>query len=88
MKKDIPTMAQTRAEIIILDEWVELTWSGTNVPYYMALGYEYTGRHQKFLCKVGDLLPTSRSLVNVMCPVCEEERLVLFAPLSRVKHTL
>lgn len=75
-------------DIIIVDEYVEVTWNGTNIQYYKSLGYEYTGWHTKFLCHTKDLLPNGSYRVTVSCPLCGKDRSVAYSALHRVGHSM
>lgn len=78
---------ETRKQIIVLDEWVEMTWTSSAKAYYESLGYQYTGWNDKFWCRVGDL-PSTNKKVLVRCPVCEEERETRYSYVLRVGHTV
>lgn len=66
----IPTIGETCNEIIILDEWVEMTWIGPSIQYYQELGYKYTGFRDKFWVHIDDLPSGSNVSVRCMCPSC------------------
>lgn len=55
---------------MILDEFVEVTWSGAGISRYKELGYTYTKYKDKFLVKVEHLTPGSSKLINISCDVC------------------
>ena len=80
--------SETRAETIILDEWVEMTWVGAAIPYYESMGYEYTGFKEKFMCHIDDLSVKSSVKVNIKCPVCGEERYVAYNNARQRGNTL
>lgn len=82
------TFSETRKQIIILDEFVEMTWVGKAAHYYMGLGYEYTGNLTKFLCRVCDLPSGSNKKVRVMCPICGKERSVWYQDISLWGHSM
>ncbi len=65
---------ETRRETIILDEWVEMVWTGQTRSYYESLGYEYTGYLDKFWVHIDDLAENSNVVVTVQCPICLETR--------------
>jgi hypothetical protein len=88
MRKDIPTMAQTRAETIVLDEWVETMWVGPSIAHYKMLGYKYTGLRTKFMCRVCHLTPGSQVKVRVQCPICKKRRSVSYQSVVKYGHTL
>lgn len=83
MKKRNP-----KSELIILQEWVEISWSGRNIPYYQNLGYIYTGKHDRFLCHINDLSHGSNVAVLVRCPECSLDRFVRYAGLIRAGHSV
>jgi len=79
---------QTRREIIILDEWVEMVWSSSIRERYEELGYEYTGYLNKFFVHIDDLAYTSGAYVNIECPVCHESRVARRNQVHYTGHTL
>lgn len=85
---NIPKTTQSRAEIIILTEFVEMSWSGAAITIYKQLGYKYTGIHQKFMVPIQDLSHSSSKRVLVKCPFCERERLMAYSSAIRSGHTL
>lgn len=62
-------------EIIFSDQKIEQTW-GRNYRHYLALGYGPYSYGEIFLVNPHDLPKQSNKKVNVMCPVCKEERSV------------
>lgn len=79
---------QTRREIIILDEWVEMVWSSSVRDYYQRLGYEYTGHLDKFWVHIDDLPQNSSVKLRVQCPVCKEIRTTRYSQAFISGHTL
>lgn len=80
-------MNQTRKEIIILDEWVEMTWTQRNRKKYVALGYEFTGSGDSFWCHIDDA-PSSSTRVVAKCPCCGDERELYYHNIIQAGHTL
>lgn len=84
---DIPTMIETRREIIILDECVEVRLWGPTVKYYNSLGYK--GKQGDIIdVSIDDLPIKSNAKVLVMCPACEEQRMLGFDNIAKNGHTL
>lgn len=81
-------LRETRKEIIIVDEFVEVAWQPPTKNYYQSIGYEYTGIGKKFLCKVSDLPPKTGKKVTVKCPVCDKTRMVPYWYISQAGQTL
>lgn len=79
---------ETRAETIILDEWVEMTWNSKNKKHYTSFGYKYTYIGDTFICRVKDLSRWSRVKILVKCPVCEDVRETSYGDFTKTGHTL
>src|SRR5690606_1006715 len=80
--------SETRAETIILDEWVEMTWTPNNKKYYESLGYKYTKTRERFMLKSCDLPPGSQKIVSVMCPICKRISNQKYQDITKTGHTL
>jgi len=80
--------SETRAETIILDEWVEMTWTPNNKKYYESLGYKYTKTRERFMVKSCDLPPGSQKIVSVMCPICKRISNQKYQDITKTGHTL
>lgn len=81
-------MKDTRREIIIVTECVEMTWCTANIKYYQDLGYEFTRFYDKFQCLVCDLPPGSNKKVLVECPVCSNQRSIRYKSVIDYGNTL
>jgi len=90
MRKDIPTMGNTRKEIIFLDEWVQVAWNAANKNRFTRLGYVYTRMGDLFLCHINDLSKGSGIMVRARCPICKKDRHVEYKSVFREgqQHTL
>lgn len=81
-------MKDTRKEIVIPDQLIEITWMGLNKDRFIELGYKYTRCGDKFLCKATDLSPTSRKRIIVECPVCGDKRNLRYESVMTLGHSL
>lgn len=85
---DYLKMNVTRKEVIILDRFIEITWTSWNKEWYTALGYAFTGNRKRFWCNIEDVSPGSAKRVLVKCPSCEETRTARYEQISKTGHTL
>jgi D-Tyr-tRNAtyr deacylase len=58
---------------MILDTYIEVTWSKRVKSWYESKGYIYTKIGDKFIAKVSDLPPNSSLKVNVQCDFCDKK---------------
>lgn len=82
-----PRMKDSKKEIIILDRYVKVAWHRSNREWYIALGYVFTGMKKNFLSLVDDLPPSSSAKIFVRCPLCDDDRLVVYADIIKAGHT-
>lgn len=75
-------------KIIILDDFVEVRWSGPNIPYYKGLGYTYTNAFDKFFVSLEHLPHQAKVNVRVQCPMCDNERMAVYGNVIRYGHTV
>jgi len=80
-------MNTTLVDVIIVDQFVEILWTGRNIPYYQGLGYVYTGWNDRFMVPVSDLPQKSSVRVRVKCPVCEKIRSIRYVDIFTTGHT-
>ena len=57
---------------MLLEQTVQVKWSGNNKKHYESKGYNYTKIGDSFNCKPEDLLPNSDYKVAVKCDYCGE----------------
>lgn len=81
-------MRETKAEIIILDEWVSVSWNASNKKKYVSLGYRYTKMGDKFKCLISDLNHNAHDMVLVKCPICNKERRTMYCNITKSGDTL
>lgn len=58
--------------MLVENQKVEVKWNAHNVKWYVGKGYTYTKTGDLFMCKVEDLMPTCKVLVQVTCDYCGE----------------
>lgn len=56
--------------MLILPQFVTLTWNGTTKKYYEPKGYKYTKKGEGFLINVLDLSESSNAKVKIICDYC------------------
>lgn len=79
---------ETRAETIILDEWIEMRWNPRNKKRLTNLGYTFTSMRDSFMCRIDDLSMGATVEVKIKCPVCLQARFVVYGNMIKTGHTL
>lgn len=69
---------------MILDEWVELRWSGNMKSWYESRGYVYTKKDERFKVKVSDLQSGSSVKVRVECDGCGKYKVIRYNAYNEV----
>lgn len=57
--------------MLVENQLVEIRWSGNNKKWFESKGYEYTKLGDTFMCKVDDLMKSSKVKVEVKCDYCD-----------------
>ena len=58
---------------MLLNQEVNVVWTGNNKKHYEEKGYVFTNYKDSFLCKAEDLSPSSDYYVKLKCDYCGEE---------------
>jgi hypothetical protein len=72
---------------MILDEFVEVSWSKVTKRHYIDKGYAFTNWGDKFKVKPIDLPVYSATLVNVQCDYCPYQRQIKYQYYKHDKYT-
>lgn len=74
--------------IINYDDMVEITWTPSNMKYYIEKGYKYTKTRDKFMVKIKDLPSGCHVKYPIICDICGEEFFSSNNSLSRSNNTI
>lgn len=80
-------LSETRAETIIVTESVSMKWGRRTKAHYESFGYKYTELNDEFVCSTDHLTKSSNVRVTVRCPICGDNRSVVYNDLTRIGHS-